>query len=139
MSGGLQKERMTDKTLGRVMRRDAVIKMTRVLWIVAVLIGALMPQIAVGETVMVKYRGPVDLAPFQCEWITRSSFIQRLCYDPKESYVVVNLNGTYYHYCEVPPHVISEWRAAESMGRYFNAAVKDRFDCRLLRMPTYGQ
>ena len=27
------------------------------------------------ETVNVKYRGPVDLAPFQCESVTRSSLV----------------------------------------------------------------
>ena len=33
------------------------------------------------ETVYVKYRGPVDLAPFSCALIERSSVIRRVCYD----------------------------------------------------------
>jgi hypothetical protein len=42
----------------------------------------------------VKYRGPVDLAPFKCDSISRSSFIQRVCYDEKNSYMLINLSGT---------------------------------------------
>jgi len=94
-------------------------------------------QESVKEIVYVKYRGPVNLAPFNCEWVTRSSVVERLCYDPKEQYVIVNLGGTYYHYCEVPSGVVSEWRDADSMGRYYNAQIKGRFDCRVNRMPTY--
>ena len=89
------------------------------------------------ETVYVKYRGPVDLSPFGCEWITRSSFVQRLCYDASEQYVIVNLRGTYYHYCEVPASVVAAWRNAESIGGFYNASVKGRFDCRVLRVPSY--
>ena len=98
---------------------------------------ALLPLSAYAESVYVKYRGPVDLAPFKCEAISRSSFVKRLCYDSKEKYVVVSLTGTYYHYCEVPANVVNDWRQAGSMGRYYNAQVKGRYDCRLLRVPSY--
>ena len=105
--------------------------------VIVVGIGATWPSNATAETVIVKYRGPVDLAPFACEWITRSSVVQRLCYDRREQYVIVNLTGTYYHYCEVPPTLVSTWRQADSMGRFYNAQVKGRFDCRVLRVPSY--
>jgi hypothetical protein len=36
------------------------------------------------ETINVKYRGTVDLAAFDYNWIQRSSFINRLCYDDRE-------------------------------------------------------
>lgn len=91
-----------------------------------------------GEKVFVKYRGMVDLAPFACETITRSSLVQRLCYDAIERYVIVLLTGTYYHYCEVPPNVVNAWRDADSMGRFYNANVKGNFDCRVLRVPPYN-
>ena len=84
-----------------------------------------------------KYRGPVDLAPFACEWVDRSSLVKRLCYDAEQEYVIVNLTGTYYHYCEVPQNVVNAWRAAQSMGQFYNAAVKGHYDCRVLRMPAY--
>jgi hypothetical protein len=90
------------------------------------------------DTVTVKYRGPLDLGHLQCEWVTRSSLVRRLCYDARQSYVVVNLNGTYYHYCGVPAGVVSAWRGADSMGRFYNASIKGRYDCRLATVPEYG-
>jgi KTSC domain-containing protein len=95
------------------------------------------PTLSTAETVVVKYRGPVDLSPFACEWVTRSSVVKRLCYDAREKYVIVNLTGTYYHYCEVPPDLVAAWRQADSMGRFYNGRVKGRFDCRVLRVPPY--
>lgn len=91
---------------------------------------------ALAETVHVKHHGPVTLSSFECDWITRSSLVKRLCYDKKEAYVIVNLNGTYYHYCEVPSNVVTAWRNAESMGRFYNAHMKGRYDCRVLRVPA---
>ena len=104
---------------------------------IGIVAGSFPTVATAGETAMVKYRGPVDLAPFNCEWVSRSSVVNRLCYDAKEKYVVVNLTGTYYHYCEVPANVVSAWRQADSMGRYYNAVMKGRFDCRVLRAPAY--
>ncbi|MBK7136771.1 MAG: KTSC domain-containing protein [Rhodocyclales bacterium] len=89
------------------------------------------------ETVNVKYRGPVDLAPFQCVSINRSSLVTRVCYDRKEQYMVIGLQGTYYHYCEIDPGTVSALRGAQSMGRFFNSNIKGRFDCRMNRVPTY--
>lgn len=100
------------------------------------LVAGAFPVIA-AEAVDVKYRGSVDLSPFKCEWIDRSSLVKRVCYDAKERYVIVNLTGTYYHYCQVPGSVVAEWLDAESMGRFYNATVKGRFDCRVLRAPAY--
>ena len=89
------------------------------------------------EIVNVKYRGQVDLTPFDCEWVARSSVVKRLCYDSKEQYVIVSLGATYYHYCEVPAELVKGWREADSMGRYYDNQVKGRFDCRVNRMPAY--
>jgi len=96
------------------------------------LAGALLlalPLLAIAETVMVKYAGPVDLDPFVCEWTPRSSFITRVCHDARRSYAVVGLGGTYYHYCGMPTHVVRAWLAAASMGRFYNATIRGRFAC----------
>jgi hypothetical protein len=52
------------------------------------------------ESVYVKYRGEIDLKYFDCTDITRSSFIRRVCYDSRQEYMLISLNGTFYHYCE---------------------------------------
>jgi hypothetical protein len=89
------------------------------------------------EVVTVKYRGPVSLAPFKCDAVTRSSFIERVCYDAPNSYMLIDLNGTWYHYCEIDAGTVSGLMAAESMGRFYNASIKGRFDCRTRRVPQY--
>jgi hypothetical protein len=87
------------------------------------------------ETVDVKYRGPVDLAPFKCVAIDRSSFIRRVCYNAANSYMIVLLNETYYHYCDIDKATVDAFNAADSMGRFFNASIKDHFDCRTGPVP----
>ena len=92
---------------------------------------------AAAETVNVKYRGPVDLAPFACESVSRSSLVKRVCYDKREQYMIINLQGTYYHYCGIDAGTVGQLQNADSMGRYYNAAIKGRFDCRTGRVPAY--
>ena len=41
------------------------------------------------------------LAPFDCTDIFRSSFVRRICYHRVHSYMLINLDGTYYHYCAI--------------------------------------
>lgn len=94
------------------------------------------------ETVGVKYHGPVDLKTFECRDINRSSFIQRVCYDKAQSYMVINLKGTYYPYCELPPATFDNLMGAPSMGQFYNQNIKGAgpdgpYDCRTHRVPTY--
>ena len=94
-------------------------------------------SIACAESVYVKYRGEVDLRFFDCTDIARSSFIRRVCYDLRNEYMLISLNGTFYHYCEIDGETVSALKTAESMGRYYNASIKGRFDCRTHRVPEY--
>jgi hypothetical protein len=94
------------------------------------------------ETVDVKYRGIVDLKPFACTDTPRSSFIQRVCYDEVQSYMLINLRGTYYHYCEMPPATFDAFVTAPSMGQFYNQRIKGTgsdgpYDCRTHRVPNY--
>lgn len=70
------------------------------------------------ETVDVKYRGSVDLSPFQCTDTPRSSFVERVCYDKRNQYMIVRLKSTYYHYCEMPEPTFNAFVTASSMGQY---------------------
>lgn len=94
------------------------------------------------ETVDVKYRGPVDLKTFECHGINRSSFIQRVCYDKAQTYMIISLRGTYYHYCELPPGTFDGLMGAPSMGQFYNQNIKGSgsdgpYDCRTHRVPSY--
>jgi hypothetical protein len=46
-----------------------------------ILLLLLSASLALAETVDVKYRGALDLAPFACTDVARSSFIRRVCFD----------------------------------------------------------
>jgi hypothetical protein len=104
--------------------------------LVALLLAAV-SALANAESVVVKYRGEVDLAPFTCSTVTRSSFVKRVCYDERQNYMLISLNGTYYHYCEIDSGTVANLMSADSMGRYYNATIKGHFDCRVNRMPRH--
>jgi hypothetical protein len=103
----------------------------------AVCILIFLPLAIFRFTRVVKYRGPVDLKQFTCDDVSRSSFIKRVCYDKSNEYMVISLNATYYHYCEINAGTVSSLLGAESMGRFYNASIKGRFDCRTHRVPAY--
>ena len=108
--------------------------MLRIIFLVTAL--ALSTFIVRAETVYVKYRGPVDLDAFECKTITRSSFINRVCYSTQHKYMVILLRSTYYHYCEIGPDTVKALMEAPSMGRYYNANIKRGiYDCRLHGVP----
>ena len=89
------------------------------------------------ETVDVKYRGQLDLKPFACTTVERSSFIRRVCYDTANAYMLVSLNGTYYHYCDIDEGTMKSFLAAPSMGSFFNASIKGHFACTTGHVPQY--
>ena len=80
---------------------------------------------------------PVPLDTFKCQSIERSSFIKRICFDATNSYMIVLLNETYYHYCRIDKPTVDAFTAADFMGRFFNASIKGHFDCRAGYVPVY--
>jgi hypothetical protein len=106
------------------------------------LIGLLLSAEFGSETVDVKGRGAVDLSPFECRDINRSSLIQRVCYDQANSYMIVGIKGVYDHYCEFPQPAFDGLMGAPSMGQFFNQNIREsgaegRYDCRTHRIPGY--
>lgn len=89
-----------------------------------------------------KYGVCVPAETFECEEITRSSFITRVCYDHATAYLVIRLKATDYHYCSVDAATIEALMEAGSMGRYYNRHIKSGksggpFDCRTHAVPQY--
>jgi hypothetical protein len=108
--------------------------------LVAATISTMM-SVALAETVDVKYRGTVDLKPFTCT-DTKSSFVNRVCYDKAKSYMLILLKSTWYHYCEIDEKTVSALIAAPSVGSYYNGNIKGMgkdgpFDCRTHKVPSY--
>jgi hypothetical protein len=68
-------------------------------FVITVSFGA--TRAAEAETIDVKYYGKLDLSPFACTEISRSSY--RACYDKAKQFMVVQLKTVYYPYCEMLP------------------------------------
>jgi hypothetical protein len=109
---------------------------------IAIVLSVLAYAPVSAETVDVKYHGVVDLKPFICADTPRSSFIQRVCYDKAQSYMLINLRGVYNHYCDLPPATFDAFLSAPSMGQFYNQNIKGwgsdgPFDRRTHRIPSY--
>jgi hypothetical protein len=90
------------------------------------------------ETITVEHRGAVDLAPYACQDITRSSLISRVCYDAGNRVMIVQANAVYSQYCGVAEAVQDSLLNAPSIGRYYkanitSAATKARYECAMHR------
>ena len=95
--------------------------MARIAFIIALLFAVPWEE---AESVDVRYRGPVNLKSFDCQDITRSSLIERVCYDEANRYMVVRRNAVHDQYCELPKEVVVAFLNAPSMGQYFNANIE---------------
>lgn len=92
------------------------------------------------QYVFVRYRSdPVDVAHPAFEHLSTvgSSLVTGAWYDPATGYTVIGLNGTYYHYCDLPSGVWSGFRGASSFGSYYNASIKGRYGCVGSSVPSY--
>ncbi len=84
------------------------------------------------ETVELRGRGMIDLAPFACTDTPRSTVVQRVCYDPKRAHLLVNIGGEYAEYCGLSATTFDAFFVAPSMGQFFRqriAAPATRFAC----------
>ena len=90
--------------------------------------------------VYVKYRGYVNIGSHNFAYLdtSKSSFVRGAWYDSGNNYIIINLNGTYYHYCGIPLRVWSAFSNASSFGSFYNVNIKGNFDCRVYFMPEYA-
>jgi len=96
--------------------------MTRIAFILALLFTAPWEE---ADTVEVTDRGAVDLTPFICQDVTRSSVISRVCYDGERRYMLVQRHAAYFEYCDVPQETRDALLNAPSMGQFFRAHIED--------------
>jgi KTSC domain len=112
--------------------------MTRVAFILALLFAAPWEE---AEMVGVNDRGTVDLKPFNCQDITRSSVIGRVCYDAESGRMLVQRHAVYHPYCDLPKDTLDAFLNAPSMGRYYRANIEGsgnggRYACRTHKVPS---
>jgi hypothetical protein len=94
------------------------------------------------ETVNVEGRGAVDLTPFACQDITRSSLVSRVCYDAANHTMIVQVQTAYSQYCGVTDTALDSFLNAPSMGQYYDAIIKGSgmaapYECEPRRAPKH--
>jgi hypothetical protein len=88
------------------------------------------------QLAVVKYRPSlVCLDTMDYGNTNKSSWVRGAWYNSQADYMVINLQGTLYHYCRVPSEIWKGLISASSHGTYYNANIKGRFDCRLGGVP----
>nr|WP_249815893.1 KTSC domain-containing protein [Bradyrhizobium sp. 138] len=100
----------------------------------ALLFAQLAAAPIVSETVETGDRRPIDLTTFECRDISRSTVLQRVCYDPAQHDLVVATGGFYARYCGVAAETVDRLLGAPSMGQFFNRHIRreaagSRYDC----------
>ncbi|MDA9476055.1 hypothetical protein XI03_16395 [Bradyrhizobium sp. CCBAU 65884] len=100
----------------------------------ALLLAQLAAAPIVSETVETGERRRIDLATFECRDISRSTVLQRVCYDRAHHDLVVATGGGYARYCGVAAETADRLLSAPSMGQFFNQNIKreapgGRYDC----------
>ena len=101
----------------------------------ATIFAIALPTLCFAETVSVKNRGTVDLRSFNCEWVSGSSVVRRVCYDKPNRYILINVSGTYYQYCRIDEYTVARLLRADSVGLHYYANIEGQFDCRLGGVP----
>ncbi len=84
-----------------------------------------------------KYEVNINDYRFSTLNTSKSSFINGAWYDEDNEYLILKLKNTYYHYCWVNKSIWNSFKQADSFGKYFNIYIKDKFDCRVWKVPVY--
>jgi hypothetical protein len=99
---------------------------------VATMLALLCASPVTTETVDVRGRGAVNLAPFACTDTPRSTVVQRVCYDAEQLHLLVNDGGVYSEYCRLPAATFEAFVVAPSMGQFFRqriSAMATKYAC----------
>jgi hypothetical protein len=124
-SGGRKKDE--DQANSRLCHRRQHVTALALHFVVYALLG-LLPRDATAEHVFVKHRGMVSLEGFECRPLT-SSVVDTVCYDRHQTYLLIQLHGTFHQHCRIERQTVSALVAAASVGRFYNTAIKGRYDC----------
>lgn len=107
------------------------IKKSQILLLVGLLfsVGLLVSSFNKKETVVLKYGGNADISKSECVDTSRSSFITSACYDDDTRKLVLGLSEINYAYCGLPKNEWEGFKEATSLGKYYDANIKDNYKC----------
>ena len=64
-----------------------------------------------------------------CEGVSRSSFVNAVCYDERNQRLSLQLNDRWYQYCGVSPALVQQLLSAPSIGSFFQSRIRGRHEC----------
>lgn len=70
-------------------------------------------------------------------WYVADNTVRELYYDSKNRYMIINLDGTYYHYCKVPRDSRNWIYNSSNIYNYYENNFYHNFDCRKWWIPLY--
>ena len=82
--------------------------------------------------------GAVDLKPFSCQDITRSTVISRVCYDAESRRMLVQRHAVYRQYCGLPKGTVDALLNAPSMGHFLKTNIEGSNGSRPYTCPSPG-
>lgn len=88
----------------------------------------------------IKYRNDsvnINTSAFESVDTSKSSLVRGAWYDQTKEYLIINLQGTNYSYCNVPRYVWLSFKQAKSFGTEYNLSIKGHYSCEGLKQPTY--
>lgn len=86
----------------------------------------------------VKYReDKVQVSGDNFEHFRARGLLSNAWYDKTEKYLIVQLDGTNYHYCEVPNEKWNILKTSENPYLSYQKMLKGNFDCRTRYVPAY--
>jgi len=92
------------------------------------------------EVKTIKYREDsvnINTPAFESVDTSKSSLVRGAWYDQAKEYLIINLQGTNYSYCNVPRYVWLSFKQAKSFGTEYNASIKGHYSCEGLEQPAY--
>lgn len=93
------------------------------------------------KNVYVKYResGSINVndSVFEYQDTSNSSFVGGAWYDQSQEYMIIKLQDTYYHYCDLPQSEWNSFKKADSFGSFYNSQIKGNYSCQYKEVPSY--
>mgnify|MGYP001155946768 CR=1 FL=1 len=92
------------------------------------------------DLVAVKYRDDlVDLTDSRFEKFIPEdqSLVRGLWYDMENKYLIIDLNGVYYHYCDLSEDTLLDLKTAGEIAEFYKNEIYETHDCRFGLIPQY--
>ena len=76
------------------------------------------------ENVDVQGRGLVSLAPFDCRNTPLDGFVERICYDAANAYLLLDLGGVWTQFCRVDAKTMSDLKSGAALRDFYERSSR---------------